>query len=292
MPEGSANAHYYGQDYGQLAKYLDFLVPMIYKGNYGKNTAWIGTTTKYIVSKANGKPVIVGLQTYKSDSNLAKLTATELNQDIKAATDNGASGYALFRYGLLDANFSDTSGSFSTAEAAGSPIAAAQSTATGISTTAAAQSSTTVSLAQYLKPTANCQSNNAQIVALAKSITSSSSNTYNKAVLIFNWVNYHIGYSFYYNTKYGAVGTLNKKTANCCDTTNLLIALERAIGIPARYVHAKAKFTSGVFGHVWAQVYVNGKWYTADATSTRNTFGVVKNWSSATILGTYASLPF
>jgi hypothetical protein len=38
MPEGSANAYYYGQDYAQLAKYLDFLVPMIYKGNYGYNS--------------------------------------------------------------------------------------------------------------------------------------------------------------------------------------------------------------------------------------------------------------
>jgi uncharacterized lipoprotein YddW (UPF0748 family) len=114
MPEGSVNAYYYGQDYSQLSQYLDFLVPMIYKGNFGKDTAWIGTTTKYIVIQANGKPVILGLQTYVSDSNLTKMPTSELNQDIKAASDNGASGYALFRYGLVDGNFSDTSGISST----------------------------------------------------------------------------------------------------------------------------------------------------------------------------------
>ncbi|RAO78597.1 transglutaminase, partial [Methanothermobacter tenebrarum] len=37
-----------------------------------------------------------------------------------------------------------------------------------------------------------------------------------------------------------------------------------------------------------------GKWYSADATSSRNSLGVINNWNTATgkILGTYASLPF
>jgi transglutaminase-like putative cysteine protease len=148
-------------------------------------------------------------------------------------------------------------------------------------------------LQKYLAATANCQVNNAQIKALAASITSGKTSSYDKAVAIFNWVRDKIGYSFYYNTKHGAVGTLNAKTGNCVDTAHLLIALSRAAGLPARYVHANAKFTSGnVYGHVWAQIWVNGKWYTADATSSRNSFGVVKSWTSATIKGTYTSLPF
>ena len=136
---------------------------------------------------------------------------------------------------------------------------------------------------------------NSQIQALAKSITSSKTSTYDKAVAIFNWVRDNIGYSFYYNTKYGAVGTLNAKTGNCVDTAHLLIALERAAGIPARYEHVKAQFTSGTwYGHVIAQVWVNGKWYNADGTSSSNTFGVINNWNTATATyyGTYAELPF
>jgi len=39
---------------------------------------------------------------------------------------------------------------------------------------------------------------------------------------------------------------------------------------------------------------VDGKWYSADATSNSNTFGVIKNWNikTCTLKGIYASLPF
>ena len=166
----------------------------------------------------------------------------------------------------------------------------------GTSDTSTSNSSTTVpaSLQQYLKATTNCQVNNAQIQALAKSITSGKTSTYNKAVAIFNWVNDNINYVYYTESQQGAVTTLNKKSGNCCDTAHLLIALERAAGIPARYEHGYCKFSSGWYGHVWAQVYVDGKWYRADATYSLNSFGVIKNWNTttATIYGTYTSLSF
>ena len=102
MPEKSVNAHYYGQNYTQLAQYTDYLVVMAYKGNYKEDTSWIGKVTSYIVNQTNGKPVIIGLQTYKSDSNTTPLPASELQGDINESLNNGASGYALFRYGLID----------------------------------------------------------------------------------------------------------------------------------------------------------------------------------------------
>ena len=151
------------------------------------------------------------------------------------------------------------------------------------------------SLQQYLQTTTNCQVTNSQIQSLAKSLTSGKSSTYDKAVAIFNWVRDKLGYSFYYNTKYGAVGTLNAMKGNCVDTAHLLIALERAAGIPARYKHVYAQFSSGNwYGHVYAQVWVNGKWYNVDGTSYSNSFGIIKNWntSTATYKGTYATLPF
>ena len=151
------------------------------------------------------------------------------------------------------------------------------------------------SVQKYTQVTKNCQVTNSQIKSLAASITNNKNSTYDKAVAIFNWVRDNLGYSFYYNTKYGAAGTLAKMTGNCCDTAHLLIALERAAGIPARYEHVYARFSSGNwYGHVIAQVYVNGKWYNADATSYKNTFGVIKNWNTKTakIYGTYASLSF
>jgi len=163
------------------------------------------------------------------------------------------------------------------------------------STTGSAPIPVPTELQQYLKATTNCQVTNAQIQALATKITSGKTSAYDKAVAIFNWVRDNISYSFYYNTKRGAVGTLNAKSGNCVDTTHLLIALSRAAGIPARYRHGTCKFTSGnTYGHVWAQIWVDGKWYAADATSSRNSFGVINNWNTATytLKGTYASLSF
>ena len=133
------------------------------------------------------------------------------------------------------------------------------------------------------------------VAALAKSLTAGSTSTYNSAVALFNWVRNNISYSFYYNTKYGASGTLKYRTGNCCDYSNLLVALARNAGITARYVHGTCQFSSGTwYGHVWTQLYVNGKWYNADAISTRNTFGVINNWNTATykLNGYYTSLPF
>jgi hypothetical protein len=149
--------------------------------------------------------------------------------------------------------------------------------------------------ANYLVATSHCQSNNPTIKTLAKKIIGSSTSNYTKAVKIFNWVRDHISYSFYYNTRYGALGTLKTRSANCADTAHLMVALTRAAGISARYNHGSCRFSSGnVYGHVWAQVFVNGKWYYADGTSSRNSFGVVKNWNTSrfTLKGIYATLPF
>ncbi|OPY27596.1 MAG: Pseudomurein-binding repeat protein [Methanobacterium sp. PtaU1.Bin242] len=147
-------------------------------------------------------------------------------------------------------------------------------------------------LLPYLQPTDNCQSTSSTITSLAASITSTLTSTYAKAAAIFNWVRDNVSYSFYYNTKKGALGALSSRTANCCDTSHLVVALARAAGIPARYQHGSCTFSDGVFGHVWAQLYVNGKWYYADAISDSNTFGTINNWSLKTLYGTYVELPF
>ena len=429
MPEGAVNSYYYGQDYSQLSKYLDFLVPMVYSGNYNENSSWITSTTKYIVAHSNGKPVIAGLQTYRSDKNLTIIPASEIRTNINSAIKGGASGYALFRYGWLDKSFfkiitpvkntttSTTTNSYTVADIKNAATkvkayieknnclpnyvqmgtrqvtmpeflrlltAGLLKVSSGSSGTIAIKSAlppvkptadlkngniykseylsmagkiisfidsngkapnyatstlgkiqyeslvymysrimnyygtnkvlsnyvsmkpwqTTSSdpdplipaaLQIYLQPTNNCQSTSPTIKVLAASITSGTSSTYQKGVDLFNWVRNNIGYSFYYNTKYGALGTLSAKTGNCVDTTHLLIALSRAAGIPARYVNGVCQFNSGTwYGHVWAQLYVNGKWYNADAISLNNQFGVINNWNtnSWTLKGIYSELPF
>jgi len=148
---------------------------------------------------------------------------------------------------------------------------------------------------KYLASSANCPVDNENIRSLAASITSGLTSTFARASAIFCWVRDNVNYSFYYNTRYGALGTLQNRTANCVDHSHLLVALARAAGIPARYVHGTCNFTSGnTYGHVWAQLLVGDTWYAADATSSRNSLGIVNNWntSSAVIKGIYASLPF
>ena len=417
MPECSQNGYYYGQDYAKLAPYLDFFVPMIYKGNYKKDTAWIGSTTKWIVDHSGGKPVLAGLQTYESDNDLTKLPANELKEDVKSAINKGASGYVLFRYGLTDNDFfkspTDNSVRFSidsildaaasiksfidsnqrlpnyvtidskqisisemlrimsisvlqlktdiktsvvlvNVDAAADPtgndingqinkteyLDIAQRIKSFIDSNGIAPNYVSSSLGkiqyestiymmakvlnfyntnnrlpsyvtmepwkgntevipdnlqQYLQKTDNCQIDDYRIKALSSSLTNGVSSTYDKGVKIFNWVRDNLAYSFYYNTQYGAVNTYLNKKGNCVDHSHLLIALARAAEIPARYMHGTCTFNSGnVYGHVWAQLYINGKWYDADAISSSNTFGSINNWNKNTAImkGIYAELPF
>ncbi|MDI6817740.1 MAG: pseudomurein-binding repeat-containing protein [Methanothermobacter thermautotrophicus] len=151
------------------------------------------------------------------------------------------------------------------------------------------------STSRYLAATANCQVNDPAIKSLAANLTAGLTGAWDKATAIFNWVRDRISYSFYYNTRYGATGTLKYRTGNCVDHSHLLVALFRAAGLAARYVHGTCTFTSGnTYGHVWAQVLVGDTWYAADATSSKNSLGAVNSWNTATakIKGIYASLPF
>lgn len=150
-------------------------------------------------------------------------------------------------------------------------------------------------LSRYLHPTLNCQSTSNVIISQSRTIIKSSTSDHNKAIRIFNWVRDHVSYSYYYNTKYGALGTLNSRKGNCCDHSHLFVALSRAAGLPARYVHGDCTFKSGGrYGHVWAQVYADGKWYSADAISSDNTLGVITNWNTKTadIEGYYTELTY
>ncbi len=102
---------------------------------------------------------------------------------------------------------------------------------------------------------------------LAKKLTSKYATKLEKATAIFNYVRDNLAYSYYANSRKGAAKTLRTKRGNCCDHSNLIVALCRAAKIPL------------VTGHVWAQIYVKGRWYSADGTSYRNTLGHISNWN-------------
>lgn len=105
MPdEVISTGYYYGQNYKDLAKYLDVLCPMIYEYSYGQSTAWIASKTSSMVKLVSGTGAVVWpvLQTYKGSS---AIPYNSLYNDITAALSSGAKNFVLFRYGLLTSSF-------------------------------------------------------------------------------------------------------------------------------------------------------------------------------------------
>ena len=102
MPEPSSMKYYYAQDIPTISKYLDVIVPMVYKGNYNAATSWITSVTKAFVKQSNGAKIWTGIQSYKSDSDLTKLSSKSLMKDAQAAITGGASGVIIFRYGIMN----------------------------------------------------------------------------------------------------------------------------------------------------------------------------------------------
>ena len=108
MPEPSSMKKYYAQDIPTMGKYLDAIIPMVYKGNYNAGHSWIKWVTKTFAKQSKKAKIWTGLQTYKSDASLKKLSSNELMGDADAAALAGAYGIILFRYGLFNyINFND-----------------------------------------------------------------------------------------------------------------------------------------------------------------------------------------
>lgn len=149
-------------------------------------------------------------------------------------------------------------------------------------------------LKPYKVATTNCQVGNAKIKAIVESVTSGLTTDKAKATAIYNYVRDKVSYSFYYDTKYGAVGTLNAKVGNCVDQAHLLIAMYRTAGLAARYAHGTCVFSDGTYGHVWTQVLIGDTWVVGDPTSTRNSFGNVISWNNYNyqLKGYYSGISF
>jgi uncharacterized lipoprotein YddW (UPF0748 family) len=102
MPEPSSMKHYYAQDIPTMSKYLDVIVPMVYKGNYHAGDKWIKQVTKTFKKQSKKAKIWTGLQSYRSDAKLKKIPAKELMGDADAAALGGAYGVILFRFGLFN----------------------------------------------------------------------------------------------------------------------------------------------------------------------------------------------
>lgn len=136
-------------------------------------------------------------------------------------------------------------------------------------------------ISEYLE-SGGCSVISGIIQQKANDLTENCNNNWDKVSALFNFTK-SIPYTPYYSgSKYGASNTLSADAANCCDHANVIVALCRSEGIPARYVsYGDCYFYDYNFsmGHVWAQVYLNGTWYSVDATGYNNQIGNIVNWN-------------
>lgn len=101
--EKAGTVTYYGQDYTSLSPYLDIMIPMTYKYDYGGSDSWLSSSTKYVVDRAKESMVVSAITSYKPvGSNLQVLSTSALEHDAQVVLDAGSKGYIIFRYGLLN----------------------------------------------------------------------------------------------------------------------------------------------------------------------------------------------
>jgi len=114
-----------------------------------------------------------------------------------------------------------------------------------------------------LKPTAFCQSDDRGIVEKAREIVGEEKNAWRAAKKIAEWVsqkmkaNYDVGFAT-------ATEILKNREGDCSEHTVIMVALCRAVGIPARAA-VGVMYADGIFAyHMWPEVYV-GRWINLDA---------------------------
>ena len=145
----------------------------------------------------------------------------------------------------------------------------------------------------FLRATLHCETADNTVTTALRTAIAGKTTPREQAEAIFRYVRDRVTYEYYDDTRHGAAATLSGGVGNCCDHSHAVIALARAAGIPARYVHAQATYPSGtVFGHVWAELYTDGVWHLCDATGKENTFGNHENWTSFVLNSKQAELPF
>ena len=91
---------YYGQDYRVISECVDVVVPLVYKGNYGKGSDWVVSTAGWFFNNSRGASVWVALQGYVSDFNLKHLPVSDVLGDMGRVLDCGCGGAFVFRYSL------------------------------------------------------------------------------------------------------------------------------------------------------------------------------------------------
>ena len=138
--------------------------------------------------------------------------------------------------------------------------------------------SNTQSSTKSLKNDANIKKYNIASTVWKKAleITNPKNSELQNAKAIFHWMDAHLPYEGYGNTRYGAAGTLKRGRGNCCDHAHLFAAMCRSVGIKCNYIHNPC---CGNGGHVYNKVYIGGKGIIVDTGRDNASWG--SHWGNA-----------
>ena len=121
----------------------------------------------------------------------------------------------------------------------------------------------------FLLPSRYCPSDYLIMINEAARIVSNIEPGYDQAEAIRSWINTNIRYQYgTSDSTTSAADTLYNKVGVCRDFTHLGISLCRSLSIPARMVVGYLHELKPMDLHAWFEAYINGIWYTFDATQT------------------------
>ena len=109
----------------------------------------------------------------------------------------------------------------------------------------------------YLVPTSSEQSNDPDIVALARTLTDGAETEAQAVTAILHWVGANILYDNTFSLPHDASAVLRNRSGICVGFSNLSVAMLRAVGIPARKQRGCILWVlpHGGGGHHWIEVY-------------------------------------
>jgi transglutaminase-like putative cysteine protease len=132
---------------------------------------------------------------------------------------------------------------------------------------------------QYIYPSRYCESD--RLMRLAFKEFGALWQGHSRVQTIMKWVQQHIAFtSNVSSSKTSAIDTLIEQAGVCRDLTHLMIALCRALNIPARFVTGTDYGADPALGppdfHAYVEVYLGDRWYIFDASGTGIPMGFVR----------------
>ncbi|WP_439536658.1 transglutaminase-like domain-containing protein [Methyloversatilis sp.] len=131
----------------------------------------------------------------------------------------------------------------------------------------------------YIYPSRYCQSD--RLIRLATREFGSMWQGHSRVQAIRDWVLSHVAFtSNSSNSSTSAVDTVIERVGICRDFAHLMIALCRAINIPARFVTGTDYGADPILGppdfHAYVEVYLGDRWYIFDPSGTAIPMGLVR----------------